>query len=150
MAQHETPESGLAVLQAILASGVTPRGIGKTLDFHLTGVEPGKVMLTANPSAEHYNPLGSVHGGYAATVLDGAMALALYSTLPARQGYATTALIVHYTRAITDRSGPLTAIGRVVHSGRQGASAAAELFDAEGRLCAHATSSLVIREAAAA
>ncbi|WP_300295892.1 PaaI family thioesterase [Ferrovibrio sp.] len=141
---------GLSFLRHLLDSGTTPPGIGHTLDFSLQAVDAGSVTLTARPSKAHYNPLGTVHGGYAATVLDGAMALALHSTLPAGQGYTTTALTIHYTRPMTAESAPLRAIGKLVQRGGRAASATAELFDAEGRLCAHGSSALMIFDIPAA
>jgi uncharacterized protein (TIGR00369 family) len=135
---------GLNFLCHLLDSGANPPGIGRTLDFSLQAVEAGSVPLTARPSEAHYNPLGTVHGGYAATVLDGAMALALHSTLLDGQSYTTTALTIHYTRPMTAASAPLRAVGKLVQRGARTASATAELFDAEGRLCAHGSSALMI------
>lgn len=141
---------GLTFLRQLLDGGATPPGIGRTLDFSLQAVEAGSVALTARPSEAHYNPLGTVHGGYAATVLDGAMALALHSTLSAGQSYTTTALTIHYTRPMTAASAPLRAVGKLVQRGTRAASATAELFDAEGRLCAHGASALIILGASTA
>jgi uncharacterized protein (TIGR00369 family) len=101
-------------------------------------------VLVGSPNEDHYNPLGTVHGGYAATMLDGAIALAVQTSLPAGTGYATLDLKVTYIRAMTAASGPIRAEGRIIHMGRRMAATEGTLTDKDGRLCAHATATCMI------
>lgn len=88
------------------------------------------------PDRRHYNPLGSVHGGYAASLLDSCMGCAIHTRLQAGQGYTTTDLRISYLRALTDKVGPVRAEGRVVHLGRSTAVAEGRLYDVDDRLYA--------------
>ncbi len=137
-------ESGLDVVRRAFAAGGFARGIGRTLGLAGESAEPGRVVLTGMPTEDHYNPLGTVHGGYAATMLDGAIALAVHTMLPAGTGYTTVDLKVTYLRAMTDQSGPVRAEGEVIHLGKRIAATQARLTDREGRLCAHATATCMI------
>lgn len=136
--------SGLEVVQRAFAAGGFPRGIGRTLGIKGESAERGKVVLVGSPSEDHYNPLGTVHGGYAATMLDGAIALAVQTSLPAGTGYATMDLKVTYIRAMTAASGPIRAEGRIIHMGRRMAATEGVLTDKDGKLCAHATATCMI------
>jgi uncharacterized protein (TIGR00369 family) len=109
-----------------------------------TNVALGKVTLQGHPTPDHYNPAGAVHGGYVATLLDGAIALAVYSTLAADTPYSTLDLKITYLRPLTEHSGPVRAEATVIHSGRTVAAAEARLLDKDDRLCAHATGTCVI------
>ena len=142
MTESEAPD-GLAQLQAMLASGTRP-GIGVTLGFHLVEVARGAVTFEGKPDRSVYNPIGSVHGGYAATLLDSACGIATHSTLGPGRGYTTLELKVSYLKGMTDRSGTVRATGRVISSGKRVAFAEAELHDEAGRLCATATSTLLV------
>jgi uncharacterized protein (TIGR00369 family) len=115
-----------------------------TLDFTLDEVEPGRVAFSLIPGEEHYNPIGSVHGGVYATLLDSAAGCAVHSTLPAGIAYTSLDLTVKFLRRITVDTGKVRAIGTVVHSGRQTALAEAKLVDSTDRLLAHATSSCML------
>ena len=135
--------SGLDQLRAMMASGRGP-GIGRTLGFQIATVEEGLVVFEGTPDESVYNPIGTVHGGYAATLLDSACGCAVHTRLAPGQGYTTLELKVAYHKAMTSRTGRVRAEGRVVSFGRRAAFAEARLTDAEGRLYASATSSLLV------
>ncbi len=134
---------GLSQLRALIGSGRKP-GIAVALQFDLVEVESGRAVFEGTPGEHAYNPIGSVHGGYAATLLDSACGCAVHSRLTAAQGYTTLELKVAYHKPITRETGPLRAEGRVVSLGRRAAFAEASLTDAGGRLYATATSTLLI------
>lgn len=134
---------GLAQLHAMLETGRQPP-IGETMKFALVEVDRGHAVFEGNPDHSVYNPIGSVHGGYAATLLDSACGIAVHSRLDVGQGYTTLELKVAYHRGLSDRSGTVRAVGRVVSMGRRVAFAEATLHDGEGRLCASATSTLLV------
>jgi uncharacterized protein (TIGR00369 family) len=137
------PLTGLEQLRAI-ASGRMRVGMGDTLGFFLTTIEPGRVVFEATPDRRVYNPIGTVHGGYAATLLDSACGCAVQSRLEAGQGFTTLELKVAYHKAMTERTGKVFAEGKVVSFGRRAAFVEATLKDAEGRLYASATSTLLV------
>ena len=141
------PRDGLAQLQAMIGSGLKAP-MGQTLGFELVEVERGRVVFEGQPGRSVYNPLGTVHGGYAATLLDSACGIATHSTLEAKRGHTTLELKISYLRALTEHSGIVRATGRVVSAGRRVAFAEAELHDGEGRLCATATSTLLVFDVA--
>ena len=138
--------SGLEQLRAAFDPAQPDRapGIGKTLGFTVLEMEEGRVVFGGAPDERVYNPLGTVHGGYAATLLDSAVGCAVHSTLQAGQGYTTLELKVAYHRAMTKDTGPVRAEGRVVKAGRRAAFAEGRLTDAQGRLYATATSTLLV------
>ncbi|HEX7151100.1 MAG TPA: PaaI family thioesterase [Thermoanaerobaculia bacterium] len=136
---------GLSQLRALMASGRAP-GIARSLQFELVEVDAGHAIFAGTPGEHAYNPIGSVHGGYAATLLDSACGCAVHTSLSATQGYTTLELKVAYHKAITRDSGRLLAVGRVISMGRRAAFAEATLKDEEGRLYASATSTLLITE----
>ena len=134
---------GFAQLQALHRSGARAP-IGETLGIQLLEFDRGRAVFVGKPGPNVYNPSGSVHGGYAATLLDSACGIAVHSTLAAGQGYTTLELKVSYLRALTAESGTVRAEGTVSSAGRRAAFAEARLFDGAGRLCATATSTLLI------
>ncbi|MFL6246491.1 MAG: PaaI family thioesterase [Thermoanaerobaculia bacterium] len=136
---------GLSQLRALIASGRRP-GISVSLGFTLVEVDSGHAVFEGTPGEHVYNPIGSVHGGYAATLLDSACGCAVHSRLSATQAYTTLELKVAYHKAITHDTGRLRAIGRVVSMGRRAAFAEATLIDDECRLYASATSTLLVIE----
>ena len=147
-----TPEqlrgrSGLQIMQALLAGELPFPHMMQTLDYHLHQVDRGRAVFQGAPQRMHYNPLGSVHGGWYATLLDSALGCAVHTVLEAGQGYTTAELGIHIVRAATDRSGPLRAIGQVVHAGRQLATAEARIVDAAGKLYAHGSTTCLVFEA---
>jgi uncharacterized protein (TIGR00369 family) len=139
----ESSPDGLEQLEAMIARGLKAP-IGQTLGFELVEVERGRVVFEGKPDRSVYNPLGAVHGGYAATLLDSACGIATHSTLGPNRGHTTLELKVSYIRGLSEHSGVVRATGRVVSSGRRVAFAEAELHDGEGRLCATATSTLLV------
>ena len=141
----EAPLSGLDQLRAWLASGRQP-AMGDTLGFRLVEIEEGRAVFEGTPGLHVYNPIGTVHGGYAATLLDSACGCAVHSRLSAAQAYTTLELKVAYHKAMTAGTGPVRAEGRVVTIGRRTAFAEARLTDAQGRLYATATSTLLVMD----
>lgn len=134
---------GLSQLRALMASERRP-GMAVSLQFNLVEVEAGRAVFAGTPGEHAYNPIGSVHGGYAATLLDSACGCAVHTRLTATQAYTTLELKVAYHKPITRDTGPLRAEGRIVSMGRRAAFAEATLVDAEGRLYASATSTLLV------
>ena len=136
--------SGLEQLRAAFA-GAGP-AMGRTMGFRVVEIEEGRVVFAGSPGPEVYNPIGTVHGGYAATLLDSACGCAVQSKLTGRQGYTTLELKIAYHRAMTDSTGPVRAEGKVVTIGRRAAFAEATLTGLDGRLYASATSTLLVFE----
>ena len=126
----------------VAAGGVAP--IGETLGFRLVEAGDGTATFVGNPDRHVYNPIGTVHGGYAAALLDSACGCAVHSKLSATQGYTTLDLKVAYHKALTDKTGEVRAEGRVLTFGRRAAFAEATLKDASGKLHASATSTLLV------
>ena len=143
MNNEEQAPDGLQQLQALLSSGLKAP-IGRTLGFELVEVERGRVVFEGKPDRSVYNPMGAVHGGYAATLLDSACGIATHSALAAGRGHTTLELKVSYLRSLSDDSGVVRATGRVVSVGRRVAFAEATLHDGTGRLCATASSTLLV------
>ena len=137
--------TGLEQLRALMASGQRP-GIAESLDFSLTEVDAGVAVFEGTPGPHACNPIGMVHGGYAATLLDSACGCAVHASLGAKQSYTTLELKVAYHKALTSQTGALRAEGRVLTMGRRVAFAEAKLIDAAGRLYASATSTLLVIE----
>lgn len=137
-------KTGLEILQAMLAGELPYPPIADTLDFSLVAVESGKAVFQGTPQLKHYNPLGSVHGGWYATLLDSALGCAVQTMLPAGRAYTTAELGVNIVRAASHKTGPLRAIGTVLHCGRQLATAEARIVGADGKLYAHATTTCLV------
>jgi len=135
--------SGLEQVQAMIAANAQP-SIGRTLDFNLIEVGDGLAIFEGNPDERTYNPMGTVHGGYAATLLDSACGIATHSKLAPGQSYTTLELKVAYHRPITASTGSVRAIGTVTSIGRRVAFAEAKLMDANGRILASASSTLLV------
>ena len=136
--------SGLELLQGMIAGRFPGPPIMQLIGFGLVEVENGRAVFEGTPSLAHYNPLGTVHGGYAATLLDSCMGCSVHSTLPKRTGYTTLEFKVSLVRAITADTGRVRAEGKVVSSGRRVATADGRLTDATGRLLAHATTTCLV------
>jgi uncharacterized protein (TIGR00369 family) len=135
--------SGLEQLRALMAAGRRPP-IAETLGFDLVEAEKGLVVFAGVPGANALNPIGSIHGGYAATLLDSACGCAAHTMLSATQGYTTLELKISYHRALKPGSEPVRAEGKVLTIGRRTAFVEAKLIDAQGKLCASATSTLLV------
>lgn len=136
--------SGLALLQGMVEGRFPSPPMAETLDFALVSVKHGEAVFRGAPGGQHYNPLGTVHGGYAATLLDSALGCAVHSTLEAGEGYTTMEFKVHLVRAMTEATGDVLAQGQVIHRGRRSATAEAKLVDDAGRLYAHGTTTCMI------
>jgi uncharacterized protein (TIGR00369 family) len=136
--------SGLQVMRAMLAGEVPYPPIAQTMDFALLQVDKGSAVFQGTPQLKHYNPLGSVHGGWYATLLDSALGCAVHTMLEPGQGYTTAELGINIVRAATAKSGPLRAIGSVIHCGRQMATAEARIVGADGKLYAHGTTTCLV------
>ncbi|MEU6572449.1 PaaI family thioesterase [Streptomyces sp. NPDC046805] len=136
--------SGLDLLREIQAGRTPGPPVAATLDFTLDEVDEGRAVFSLLPGEEHYNPIGSVHGGVYATLLDSAAGCAVHSTLPPGMGYTSLDLTVKFLKRITVDTGRVRAIGTVLNRGRQTALAEARLVDANDRLLAHATSSCML------
>jgi len=138
--------SGLEVMRGIIAGTHPAPPIARLLEMTVLEVEDGRAVFALEPAEWMYNPIGSVHGGVAATILDSCMGCAVHTTLPAGVGYATTDLQVRYLRSMRAGEGRVLAEGRVVHAGRRTATAEGRLFlegDPE-RLLAHGSTGCVI------
>ena len=135
---------GLSFLKALIAGEFPAPPIAETVGFSLVEVELGRALFTATPAFRHYNPIGVVHGGFAATLLDSCVGCAVHTTLAKGEAYTTLELKINLTRALTDKVGPVFAEGRVIHRGRQVATAEGDLKDGAGKLYAHATTTCMI------
>jgi uncharacterized protein (TIGR00369 family) len=136
--------SGIEYLQALVDGTYPPPPIARLLGFDIVSVAEGEAVFTCEPGEYHYNPLGTVHGGLACTLLDTVVGCAAHTTLPKGVGYTSIDLQVSYLRPILATSGTLRAVGRVVKGGRRVIFAEGVLEDAEGRPLATATSSLLV------
>src|SRR5271168_3074825 len=140
---REFAMNGIEQLRAFISSGKRA-GMAVSLAFQLVEVGDGFAAFEGVPGLHAYNPLGTVHGGYAATLLDSACGCAVHSKLAAGDGYTTLELKIAYHKAITAETGPVRAVGTIVSIGRRAAFAEARLTDSSGRLYASATSSLLL------
>jgi len=136
--------SGMEFLQRIWDGALPSVPIGETLDFVPVEGEPGRIVFQGTPGPKHYNPLGSVHGGYFCTLLDSAVGCAVHSMLPQGVGYTTLELKVNLIRALTARTGPVRAEGKVIQVGSQVGIAEGRIVDADGKLYAHATTTCLV------
>jgi uncharacterized protein (TIGR00369 family) len=136
--------SGIEYLRAAIRGEYPPPPIARLLDFRLAEVGEGHAMFECTPGEQHYNPIGVVHGGLAATLLDSAMGCAVQSVLPPGIGYTTLEFKINFVRALTHKTGPMRARGSVIHGGRSTATAEGRLEDAAGKLLAHATTTCII------
>jgi uncharacterized protein (TIGR00369 family) len=139
--------SGLDHMRALIAGEIPPPPIAELMGFTLVSVDEGYALFRGEPGERHLNPIGSVHGGFAATLLDSALGCAVHTTLPAGIGYTTLELSVNLVRGITPATGPVLSEGRVLHLGRRTATAEARLTAEDGgALLAHAkTTCLILR-----
>ena len=147
MSEAVAPEapSGFDVMRA-MAQGQGPRApIGELMNMtRMEAPEPGRVIFHAAPERRHYNPIGTVHGGFAATLLDSAMGCAVHSALPPGKAYTTLTLEIKYLKAMTDQTGPVTAEGRVIQHGGRQATVEGALRGADGVLYATGTSTCLV------
>ena len=137
---------GLAFMQAMLRGELPSPPIAKTLDFQLVEVDRGRAVFQGRPGPAHLNPMGGVHGGWFATLLDSALGCAVHTMMPAGHGYTTAELGINLVRAITPATPRVRAIGEVLHCGRQLATAQARLVGPDGKLYAHGTTTCLVFE----
>ncbi len=136
--------SGLQLMRAMFAGELPRPPFGELLGFYGGDAGEGWVVFEGDPGPRHYNPLGTVHGGYAATLLDSAMGCAVHTTLNAGTGFTTIDINITYLRAMTERTGKVFARGEVITSGRRVATARGTLTDAAGKLLASGTTSCLV------
>ena len=137
-------KTGLEIMQAMMEGELPFPAIAQTLDFLLVEVGPGMAVFQGTPGLQHLNPLGTVHGGWFATLLDSALGCAVHTMMPPGRGYTTADLSVKLVRAITPKVQRVRAEGKVVHCGRQLATAEARLLGPDGTLYAHASSACLV------
>ena len=142
--------SGLEMMQAMLAGELPYAAIAKTLDFMLIEVGQGRAVFQGTPGPQLLNPMGSVHGGWFATLLDSALGCAVHTMMPPGRGYTTAELGVNMVRGISTKVPRVRAEGKVIHAGRQLATAEARLVGPDGTLYAHATTTCLVFELPAA
>ncbi len=136
--------SGIEYLKAIKAGELPPPPIANTLEIGISEIEEGRVVFTVVPEEYHYNLIGTVHGGLAATLLDLTLGCAIYSMLPAGTGYTTLELKINYIRAMNALTGKVYCKGKVIHVGGRVATAEGYVTDAQNKLYAHATTTCII------
>ena len=137
-------QDGLTFLQAMIAGEQPNPPMSETVGFHLIEVERGRAVFEGLPEFRHYNPIGSVHGGFAATLLDSALGCAIFSTVAKGEGWTTLELKFNLVRPMTKDTGPVRAEGRVVHRGRTVATSEGDIKDKSGKIYAHATTTCMI------
>jgi uncharacterized protein (TIGR00369 family) len=139
-------KTGMEVMQAMLRGELPYPPIAKTLDFSLLEVSPGRAVFQGTPGPLHLNPMGTIHGGWYATLLDSALGCAINTMLPAGSGYTTAELSVNLVRAIGSKAPRVRAEGKVIHCGRQLATAEARLYGPDGTIYAHGTTTCLVFE----
>ena len=136
--------SGFEFLQKIVAGELPQPPLASLMDFQIVELAEGRAVFAVDPAEYHYNPIGVVHGGLAATLLDSAMGCAVHSMLPAGTGYTTLELKVNFIRAMTAETGRVRAEGKLIHLGARTATAEGRVLDESGKLYAHATTTCLI------
>jgi uncharacterized protein (TIGR00369 family) len=136
--------SGLEYLRKIVEGSLPRPPISALLNFGLAELGEGRAVFTVEPAEYHYNPIGVVHGGLAATLLDSAMGCAVHSTLPAGAGYTTLEIKVNFVRPMTAGTGVVRCEAQVVYIGGRTATAEGRIVDESGKLYAHATTTCII------
>ncbi|MEO6604147.1 MAG: PaaI family thioesterase [Aeromicrobium sp.] len=136
--------SGLDYLQAMSEGELPPAPIASHINLELVSVAAGEAVMAATPDESHYNPIGSVHGGFVATLLDSVCGCAVQTTLPAGTAYTSLDLNVSFLRGLTAETGRVVATGRVTKPGSRAAFVEADIRDANGRLLATATSTCLV------
>jgi uncharacterized protein (TIGR00369 family) len=149
-----TPEilksyDGIGFLRAIIDGTQPQPPFSELLGFHLVEASEGRAAFEGVPEFRHYNPIGTVHGGFAATLLDSALGCAIFSTLLKGDTWTTLELKLNFVRAMTKDTGPVRAEGRIIHRGRTVATSEGDLKDRAGKLYAHASTTCMIFPASA-
>jgi len=135
---------GLGFLKAIIAGTVPNPPISELMGFHLVEAEQGRAVFEGVPEFHHYNPIGTVHGGFAATLLDSAMGCAVHTQVPKGQGFTTLEIKVNYVRPMFDNTGEVRCEAAVINMGKTVATADGKIVDGKGRLIAHGTTTCMI------
>ena len=138
--------SGLDFVRKMFAGELPQPPIMETVAPFDCTADHGHVLFHSIPGMRHYNPIGSVHGGYAAILLDSAMGLAVHSSLPMGSGYTTLEFKISFIRGMTETSGTVRTEGKILNVGRRAATAEARIIDDKGRLLAHATTTCLVFE----
>jgi len=136
--------SGLEYLRKIAAGELPRPPIGALMNFSPVEVSEGRAVFSVEPAEYHYNPLGVVHGGLAATLLDSAMGCAVHSALPAGAWYTTLEIKVNFVRAMIAETGVVRCEAKLIHLGGRTATAEGRVVDAAGKLYAHGTTTCLI------
>lgn len=144
MAEMGAAMGGLEYMRAVAAGKVPSPPISETIGMRLVEAEEGRVVFTLVPAEYHYNPIGAVHGGIAATLLDSAMGCCINTLLPKGAGYTTLELKVNYIRPLQIDTGVVRCEGKIIHLGGRVATAEGRIADAAGRLYAHGTTTCLI------
>lgn len=139
-------KTGLEIMQGLLRGELPYAPIAKTLDFTLLEVSEGRAVFQGTPGPAHLNPMGTIHGGWYATLLDSALGCAVNTVMPVGRGYTTAELSVNLVRAIGAKAPRVRAEGKVIHCGRQLATAEGRLYGPDGTLYAHATTTCLVFE----
>jgi uncharacterized protein (TIGR00369 family) len=137
-------EDGLGFLRGIVEGRHPGPPIAEAMDLDLVEVEEGRVVFVGKPSVRFFNPLGTIHGGWTATILDSAMACAAHTTLKLGEGYTTLEMKLNYVRPVMPDSGTLRCEGRLIHRGGTVATTEGRLVDERGKLLAHGTETCLI------
>jgi uncharacterized protein (TIGR00369 family) len=137
-------KTGLEIMEAMLRGDIPYAAIAKTLNFTVMEVSPGRAVFQGTPLPQHLNPLGTIHGGWFATLLDSALGCSVHTLMPAGRSYTTAELSVNYVKALLPKIQRVRAEGKVIHCGRQLATAEARLFGPDGTLYAHATTTCLV------
>lgn len=145
--EQMAPLTGLQQMQALLEGKIPYPPIADTLDFWLVDVEFGRAVFQGTPLFRHYNPLGSVHGGWFATLLDSCVGCAVHTILPQGKAYTTAELKINIVRPLSDKVPMVRAEGKVIHAGNRMATADGRLVGPDGKLYAHASTTCFIFDA---
>jgi len=137
-------KAGIELFRGILSGELPGAPIAETLDFILVEAEAGRVVFQGRPGPAHYNPMGTVHGGWFATLLDSALGCAVHSTLPVGKAYTTAELKINIVRPLTDKVPRVRAEGNIIHQGTRMATADGRITGPDGKLYAHASSTCFV------
>jgi uncharacterized protein (TIGR00369 family) len=137
---------GIDLLQGMIDGRYPSPPIAELMDFGLSELKPGRAVFTGRPGKQHYNPSGTVHGGFAATLLDSAMGCAVHTLVPKGQGFTTLEIKVNYVRPMLDTTGEVRCEASVINMGKTVATADGKIVDGKGRLIAHGTTTCLMFE----
>jgi uncharacterized protein (TIGR00369 family) len=137
-------EDGLSFLNGMLSGRHPSPPYSETMEIRLIGIEEGRVVFAGIPTAQYLNPIGTIHGGWTATILDGAMAYCVHSTLKAGESYTTIEMKINYVRPLLPSTGAVRCESKLIHRGRRTATSEGRLFDECGKLVAHGTETCMI------